>query len=59
MAISINDYVVRLQVPENDVLLVKGLNAKQDLFDILSCFTLFKVALNLEVLTQITAWAVI
>ena len=55
----VNDHVVWFQVSEDNVLLVQGLDAEQNLLDIQPGLVLAEALLDLEVLAQVATGAVI
>ena len=59
MAFLVDDDVVGLEVPENDVLFVERLDAEQDLLDVQLGLLLAEALLDLEVLAEVAAGAVV
>ena len=59
MAELIDDYVIGLQVSEDNVLLVQGFDTQKDFLNVELGLVFSESAFNLEVLAEITAWAVV
>ena len=57
MAVSVNNDVVGLEIPEDDVSLVKGLDRKQNLTKVLAGALLAEASLSLKGTTEVTAGA--
>ena len=57
MAVSVNNDVVGLEIPEDDVSLVKGLDRKQNLTEVLAGALLAEASLSLKGTTEVTAGA--
>lgn len=59
MAMLVYDHIIRLKVSENYVLLVKSLYAKKNLLYVEPRFVFAKATLDLEILAEITSWAIV